>query len=178
MTATTATTAPISELGATSDDQTIAIRRESRPRWGLRRRITLIFTIGALMLSLFLAIVTYGFARSSVVQQRENAALADAQTNTQFANNALGDSAANVQSAIERLLTDYGVQRPLILFDGQWTPGVARYNETELPPELVARVIEEGTASYMRVRVGNELNIVVGHPLSSTLPANAAYFEF
>ena len=49
-------------------------RREPRLRWGLRRRITLIFTVGALMLSLFLAFVTYGFARSSVVQQRENAA--------------------------------------------------------------------------------------------------------
>jgi two-component system sensor histidine kinase MtrB len=178
MTATTATTAPVSEVGVPPDDPTTAIRRETRPRWGLRRRITLIFTIGALMLSLFLAIVTYGFARSSVVQQRENAALAAAQTDTQFANNALGDSAANVQSAIERLLTDYGVQRPLIWFNGQWTPGVARYDQTELPPELVSRVIDEGTASYMRVRVGNELNIVVGHPLSSTLPANAAYFEF
>src|SRR5829696_7852200 len=117
MTATTATTAPISELGATSDDQTIAIRRESRPRWGLRRRITLIFTIGALLLSLFLAVVTYGFARSSVVQQRENAALQAAEQDTQLANNALGDSAANVKTAIQRL-TDFGVARPLIWFNG------------------------------------------------------------
>jgi two-component system sensor histidine kinase MtrB len=177
MTATTATTAPAGGVGVGSADPTTAIRRESRPRWGLRRRITLIFTIGALLLSLFLAVVTYGFARSSVVQQRENAALQAAEQDTQLANNALGDSAANVQTAIQRL-TDFGVARPLIWFNGQFTPGVARYDQTEVPTEMLSRVIDEGTASMMRVRVGNELNIVVGHPLSTDIPADAAYFEF
>jgi two-component system sensor histidine kinase MtrB len=177
MTATTATTAPQSEPLVGAADPTTALRRESRPRWGLRRRITLIFTVGALMLSLFLAVVTYGFARSSVVQQRENAALEAAKRDATLASSALGDSAANVETAIERL-ADFGVTRPLIYSNGEFRPGAARYSETELPPEMISRVIDEGESLYMRVRVGNELNIVVGQPLGTDVPAQAAYFEF
>ena len=57
----------VSSAGLTVAEPVAKARREPRVRWGLRRRIMLIFTVGALMLSLFLAFVTYGFARSSVV---------------------------------------------------------------------------------------------------------------
>jgi signal transduction histidine kinase len=153
-------------------DPTTVMRREPRQRWGLRRRITLIFTLGALMLSLFLAFVTYGFARSSVLQQRENGALEAAQRNAQTVNTALGANASNVQAAMARL-QDAGVQRPLVWFNGQWTPGQPGFDESELPESLLTRVMEESTGAYMRVQVGSELFIVVGHPLP-----NAAYFEF
>ena len=56
---------------ATTESAPVAFPGVGRRKWGLRRRILLIFTLGALMLSLFLAFVTYGFARSSVVQQRD-----------------------------------------------------------------------------------------------------------
>jgi signal transduction histidine kinase len=148
-------------------------RRQPRVRWGLRRRIMLMFTVGALVLSLFLAFVTYGFARSSVVQQRENAAFDDAQTNAQIVNATLGGSATSAQAAMQQL-DNIGVDRPLIWYNGQWTPGDPRYGESVLPQTLTDRVINESTAAWMRVEVGNELNIVVGHPL----PNNAAYFQF
>jgi signal transduction histidine kinase len=70
-------------------------------------------------------------------------------------------------------LTDNGVDRPVIWYNGQWTSSRAGYDESEIPPALVDRVINETTAAFMRVQVGSELNIVVGHPLP-----NAAYFEF
>jgi signal transduction histidine kinase len=148
-------------------------RREPRVHWGLRRRIMLIFTVGALVLSLFLAFITYGFARSSVVQQRENAAFDAAQNDAQIVFSALGGNATSAQAAMQAL-ENIGVERPLIWYNGQWTPGNPRYVESALPQALTDRVINESTASWMRVKVGNELNIVVGHPL----PNNAAYFEF
>ena len=95
-------------------------RREPRVRWGLRRRIMLIFTVGALVLSLFLAFITYGFARSSVVQQRENAAFDSARNNAQIVYSALGGNATSAQAAMQRL-EDIGVERPLIWYNGQWT---------------------------------------------------------
>lgn len=147
--------------------------RVPRPRWGLRRRITLIFTLGALMLSLFLAVVTYGFARSSAVQQREGAALDAAQRNATTVNAALGDNATSAQVAADRL-TDLGVQNYLIWFDGQYKPGAVGFSGDDLPSELVDRVLEENTPQIMRVPVGNEMTIVVGHPLLN----DAAYFEF
>jgi two-component system sensor histidine kinase MtrB len=148
-------------------------RPAPRQRWGLRRRIMLIFTMGALMLSLFLAFVTYGFARSSVVQQREQAALDAAQQNAVTANNALGNNATDARSAIVRL-QEQGVERPLIWFGSGFTAAPGGFNETALPQELVDRVIGDGVASYMRVEVEGALYIVVGQPL----PPDAAYFEF
>src|SRR5262245_15087784 len=133
----------------------------------------LTFTVGALMLSLFLAFVTYGFARSSVVQQRENAAFDAARLHAETVNSALGGNATSASAAMQRL-EDIGVERPLIWYNGQWTPSNPLYAESELPQSLTDRVINEGRAASMRVEVGNELNIVVGHPL----PNNAAYFEF
>ena len=50
---------------------------------GLRRRILLIFTLGSLTLSAFLAVTTYGLVRSNLIEQRyaasRQAAYADAQ---------------------------------------------------------------------------------------------------
>jgi two-component system, OmpR family, sensor histidine kinase MtrB len=162
----------VGSAGLTVAEPVAETRREPRLRWGLRRRIMLIFTVGALMLSLFLAFVTYGFARSSVVQQRENAALDAARNNAGIVNAALGDNATSAQAAMQRL-EDIGVERPLIWSNGQWTASNPLYAESELPQSLTDRVIGEGRAASMRVQVGNELNIVVGHPLP-----NAAYFEF
>ncbi len=157
-----------------SDDATIALARPAqRQRWGLRRRILLVFALGALMLSLFLAFVTYGFARSSVVQQREQAALDAAQQNAATANNLLGNSATSAQSAIERL-GDQGVERPLIWFGGDFTPAPGGFDETALTQEFVDRVITDGAPSYQRIDVDGELHIVVGQPLAP----GAAYFEF
>ena len=123
------------------------------------------------MLSLFLAFVTYGFARSSVVQQRENAAFDQARNNAQIVNGALGGSA---DVAIQRL-EDIGVQRPLLWYNDQWTSGrAAGFDQSEVPQQLQEKVIEDGEPAYMRVQVGDELNIVVGHPL----PGRNAYFQF
>jgi two-component system sensor histidine kinase MtrB len=162
----------VSSAGLTVAEPVAETRREPRLRWGLRRRIMLIFTVGALMLSLFLAFVTYGFARSSVVQQRENAAFDDAQNHAEIVNSALAGNATSAQGAMQQL-DNIGVERPLVWYNDQWTSGNPRYNESLLPQALTDRVIDEETPAWMRVEVGNELNIVVGHPLP-----NGAYFEF
>jgi signal transduction histidine kinase len=147
--------------------------REPRQRWGLRRRILLIFALGALMLSLFLAFVTYGFTRSSVVQQRENAALDAASNNAQIVNAALGASATSADAAMARLEA-FGVQHPVIWYNQGWQSRSVDYNQQKIPQQLVDQVIEQSEPGFMRIRVGSELDVVVGHPL----PGNAAYFEF
>jgi signal transduction histidine kinase len=160
------------DLAAVGDHHT-PVTRQVAHRWGLRRRITLSFTLGALLLSMFLAFVTYGFTRSSVVQQREKAALTEGRNNAQLVNAALGGSATSADAAMDRLEL-FGVQHPVIWYNRQWQSRSADYNESELPQALVDRVIGESTAAFMRVEVGNELNILVGYPL----PGDAAYFEF
>lgn len=165
--------APDLDLADTAPPTLPLDRPAPRQRWGLRRRIMLIFTLGALMLSLFLAVITYGFTRASIVQQRENAALDAYSQNAITANNAIGGNASNARAAIQALQAQ-GVERTLIWYANDWTPGQVGYDETKLPQEMVDLVIADGTAAIMRVRVGDELNIVIGQPLLG----DGAYFEF
>ncbi len=150
------------------------LRRETKTRWGLRRRILLIFTLGSFMLSLFLAFVTYGLARSSVVQQRDTSAIDAAKRNAQIVDDALRGSPATSEIAANRLEL-LGVLRPLIYYNGAWSQGRAGFNETALDQTLVDRVIDAQTPARMIENVGSEPNIVVGYPLSN---ADSAYFEF
>ncbi len=167
-------TAATVEPGAFEAMSHVPFGANTRRKWGLRRRILLIFTLGALMLSLVLAFVTYGFARSSVVQQRDNDARAAARRNASIVVEALRGNPANAQPAMTRL-EDLGVQRPLVWYNDVWTPGRTSYDQNELPQSLVDKVIADGVASRMVVHVGDEPNIVVGYPLTTT---DAAYFEF
>lgn len=141
--------------------------------WGLRRRILLMFAVGALALSLLLAFLTYGFSRSSVVQQHDTTSRDAARRNAVVVRQALRAGPPNAQPALQQL-EGVGVDRPLIWYNDQWLPGRQFYDETAVPIELVERVVESRIASRMVVTVGSEPNLLVGFPLDG----EAAYFEF
>ncbi len=150
--------------------------RRAKRKWGLRRRILLIFTLGALMLSLFLALVTYGFTRSSLVQQRDTAARAAARSNASIAFDALRVNPSNAQPALTRL-DNLGVERPLLWYGEQWAPLRPGFDQNALAEaqDLIDRVIEDGVPARKIIIVGSEPNIAVGYPLPT---GNNAYFEF
>ena len=174
MTAATADLSPIGDTGTGSGTSSGTEHRDTRRRWGLRRRILLIFTLGALMLSLLLAVITYGFARSSVVQQHDEDARGAARRNSSIVLEALRGDPPDAQPALERL-EGFGVQRPLIWYNGEWSAGgQPGYDEQGMPQSLVDRVIGDGIAARMIVDVGSEPNLVVGYWVQS----GAAYFEF
>ncbi len=125
------------------------------------------------MLSLFLALVAYGLARSSVVQQRDASAMAAAKRNAQVVQDFLQWSPINSSNANAQL-ESLGVQRPLIWYDGVWSQGRAGFDEQALPQSLVDRVLGDDIPARMIVIVDSEPNIVVGYPLAG----ESAYFEF
>jgi two-component system sensor histidine kinase MtrB len=145
----------------------------TRRQWGLRRRILLIFTLGSLVLSLFLAVITYGFSRASVLQQRENTARELAAGNAAVVAESLRSDPTNAQPALERL-SDRGVLRPLIWYNGRFWRLDPAFDSPQLPPGLEDRVINDSVSAMMIGRVGDELTLAVGFPLGS----NSAYFEF
>jgi signal transduction histidine kinase len=140
---------------------------------GLRRRILLIFTLGAIILSSFLALTTYGLARSNVLQQRDDVSIATSRRNAQAVERDLRSPNATAQTA-RTTLERFGVQRYLIWFRDEWSGGVAPYLPAALPDDLVDRVIDEGTSARQIVQVGDELNLIVGWDI----PGVGAYFEF
>ena len=145
----------------------------SRPAaLGLRRRILLIFTLGSLLLSLFLATTTYGLTRSNITRERVDAAINTSQRNAQFVERDLRSLPADADPALISL-TRIGVQDYLIWYGERWYSGGATFQEPNVPPELVVRVVDDATSASQIVRIGDELNVVVGW----SIPTIGAYFE-
>jgi two-component system, OmpR family, sensor histidine kinase MtrB len=145
----------------------------SRPAaLGLRRRILLIFTLGSLLLSVFLATTTYGLTRSNVVRERVDTAINTSQRNAQGAERDLRSLPSDAEAA-RASLTRIGVQDYLIWYAERWSGGGATFRDTDVPASLRQRVIEDATSASQIVRLGDELNVVVGWDL----PGIGSYFE-
>jgi two-component system sensor histidine kinase MtrB len=149
------------------------LRRSPPGTVGLRRRILLIFTLGSLALSAFLAITTYGLVRSNLAAQRDSASLQAAYTHAQVVQSALRSEPETSEPAIEQLQA-LGVQRPVIRYNEGWSTGIGRFGPDAIPELLADRVNEEAVHSRMITDVGGETVLVIGIPL----PELGAYFEF
>lgn len=140
---------------------------------GLRRRILLIFTLGSLTLSAFLAVTTYGLVRSNLIEQRYSASRQAAYTHAQVALRELRGGPPTSEGANNQLQL-LGVQRPVINYRGTWSVGTGRFGYQDLPPQLVTNVIDDEEPARMIADVGGETVMVVGIPL----PEVGAYFEY
>jgi len=148
--------------------------RKSRPdALGLRRRILLTITLGSIALSVFLAITTYGLTQNNLVRQAETAAVRTSLRNAQSVAQNLRSGPTTAEPA-ESSLTNIGVQRFLIRYQDQWSGGVPPYVDSVLPSDMVEAVLVRGEPSKQIVRVGDELNILVGWEVPNT----GAYFQF
>jgi signal transduction histidine kinase len=146
-------------------------RKRLRFGIGLRVRILLTFGLGSLALSAFLALTTYNFTRTNVVEDRESNAVDRAYDSAIRISGDLRSNPANVQSVVDRL----GVDRPLVYYRGTWTTGDARFSSAELPDSLRAAVVDDRRPSTMRMEVAGELVFAVGIPLEEV---DGGYFEF
>ncbi len=140
---------------------------------GLRRRILLIFTLGSLTLSAFLAITTYGLVRSNLIDQRDSSSRQAAYTHAQVVWRELSSLPPTSEGAIDQL-QGLGVQRGVISYRGQWSTSVGRFGYQELPPELVDKVLNQNVPARMIADVGGDSMMVYGIPL----PTVGAYFEY
>ena len=173
-TATAAATSP-SAGGTTIGSLQDGPVPQTRGGWGLRRRILLTFAIGSLLLSVLLAFLTYGFARSSVVQQHDDTSRAAARRDATLVFEALRGRPTTPQPAIDDL-ERVGVERPLIWYNDEWRGRGTGYDETAVPEALRTTVVDDRVASRMIVTVGSEPNLLVGYPLDPI--DDATYFEF
>jgi signal transduction histidine kinase len=137
----------------------------------LRTRILSTFGLGSLALSTFLALSTYNFTRSNLVDERESTAIAQVYQDAERLQSDLTSNPTNVQAAVERL----GAQRPLVYFRGTWTGDDARFSSTAIPPSMLTAVLEQRRPSVMRTEVDGELVILIGVPLTDV---DGAYFGF
>ena len=139
---------------------------------GLRARITAGFTLGALALSVALAGTTYELVRSSLLQEREKAAIRAASLDSALVRQGLGAVEPDIALVLTNLETG-DLRRPLVRSNGEWFARTADDGLTgAVTPELQA-LVEEGTPAVQRVRVGEDPALVVGVPL----PNDVGYYE-
>lgn len=143
-------------------------------RLGLRTRILLMFAIGALVLAAFLAAVAYGFTRSSVVTQRDQAGVEQTYRNAAIAQTELDTSTPSPEAAVARLRS-LGVAGFAINYRGTWNASSAKYSSDAIPASLQQRVIDDGVPARMIARLDGSPALVIGVPLTV---ADASYFEF
>ena len=149
--------------------------QRTRPRLlkpiGLRSRILITFGLGSFALSLFLALATYNFTRSNLVEDREKNVIEQAYENAAQLAIDLRSNPSNTQTVIERLTAN----RPLLYFRGTWTGDNARFSSNVIDRDMLVATIDNREPRTMRIEVDKELVLAIGIPLDS---ADAAYFEF
>jgi two-component system sensor histidine kinase MtrB len=142
-------------------------------RLGLRARITALFALGALALSLALAFATYELTRSSLLDERERTAVRTAYADAAFIRTGLGGAEPDVDGALRNLETGEA-RRPLVRRDGKWFSRSADFGLTESIPASMQRLVGSGTPAVQRVPLRDSSALVVGVPLASV---EAAYYE-
>jgi signal transduction histidine kinase len=142
---------------------------------GLRARVTAVFALGALALSLALAFATYEITRSSLLDERERTAVRTAYADAAFIRTGLGGVDPDVRGALENLATG-DVRRPLVQRDGRFFARTAADSSslTESIPSSLQRLVNSGTPAVQRVPLGDSSALVVGVPLESV---DSAYYE-
>jgi len=140
-------------------------------RLGLRSRITLLFGLGAFVLSVTMGGLSYFTARHFLVSGRQNTSLQQAYRNAVVVRDQL-PSTEDIDSLLHSL--DAGVQsESLLSTGGSWYQSSLSIGEESLPVALRV-LVRSGTAATQTVTVNGNPEILVGVPIPSV---KADYFE-
>ncbi|HET6532624.1 MAG TPA: HAMP domain-containing sensor histidine kinase [Actinoplanes sp.] len=139
---------------------------------GLRARVTGGFTVGALLLSASMAVVSYQLIRTSLLDERERASVRAAYFNATVVRSGLSAADPDVAEMLRSLETG-GDRRTVVRWDGSWYARTADQGITEAIPAGVQDLVAGGTPAVQRVRVDGHPAVVVAVPLTPS----AAFYE-
>lgn len=153
------------------------------PRLGLRARVILAFSIGALFLALVLSGLVIGVTRTNLVNQREASAANQVHSNAAQVRSGFNPD-SDTLSLLEGLQAPDGSRASLWLRDATttdddpssgWTAVDPEYSQNALPARLIATVLN-GRPSKMRFvhPTTEEKSLAIGTPIADI---DGAYFE-
>jgi two-component system sensor histidine kinase MtrB len=142
---------------------------------GLRARITLTFTLGAVVVALVVMVISVALVRRNLLNQRETQLVERAEVNADLVADKVGVDAQTVFGSLST------VGRPSVLIrdpagSGTYVPISvdARYGAASVPEALADEVLAERGIAIMRYSRGGEVLAAVGVPIPGT---DGAYFE-
>jgi two-component system, OmpR family, sensor histidine kinase MtrB len=142
-------------------------------RLGLRARVTAVFALGALALSLALSGATYQITRQSLLGERERTLQRAAYFDAVEVRRGLRVEGAVATEVLRNLDTGES-RRPFLRRNGEWQSRTADAGVTEAIPTSMQELVLAGTPAVQLVELRGEPAYVVGIPLDDLA---AGYFE-
>jgi two-component system, OmpR family, sensor histidine kinase MtrB len=141
-----------------------------RPRrLGLRKRITLAYSLGAFVLATVLSTTTFAFTRSILIRQREETATTQAFINSRLVKDRLRTNPVGVTDVLKEISPPSGTEI-VIHWRDQWVP-----SEKDLPQALLTRVdTQQNAAQILTAKNGKRL-LITGIPLDPN--PQSSYYE-
>jgi signal transduction histidine kinase len=133
-------------------------------RFGLRARISALFSLGAFVLSSGIAVAAYDLTRHSVLQERERTAVRAAFFDEAVAQQGLTGENPDVVEALRSLDTGQA-RRPLVHREGKWFSRTADDGLVSAIPAKLLHTVGGGTPAVQRIEVAGQPAVVVGIPL-------------
>ena len=144
-------------------------------RLGLRAQITIVFTLGGLLLATVLSAATLYLTRQNLLDQRESDAIETLRGN---ASKLDGDLSPNISTtSLREIVNDLDTSQgalPLLEFGDQWLArNAGDFNQSDVP-ESLQQLVLAGNAGKMRVQINDRPMLVLGLPLDDF---DAQYYE-
>lgn len=152
-----------------------------RPRLGLRTRVVLAFSVGALFLSLVMSGLVVGVTRSSLISQREAGATRQVLLNATIVRSNVTPDGNNLD-VFASLQSPEG-SRPVLFQranaiadqpDSGWSAPDPAFSRNALPPALRDLVLGGQPAKMRYTRADGTKSLAIGTPIASI---DGAYFE-
>ncbi len=144
-------------------------------RLGLRARITLLFALGGLLLSVTIAVATLTLARQNLLADREDRAFSVVIRNgDRVAQRLTEDTDAEGVDAIFDALTITERSHPLLRVDAVWTANDPQIFSNDNVPSVLVAAVENGRAARIRSRLDDKPALITGIPIPSL---DADYYE-
>lgn len=160
-------------MAVTTAGHRVATRARRFMRVGLRARLTVAFALGALVLSVILATITYGLVRENLVRQREASATRQAYLNARVLRDSLRGATASEQSLLDTLQTPTGAS-PILFHAGQWFAANPINRGREQLPVQLRELVTSGSAGRMRFELDGDTELAIGVPIPAV---DGAYYE-
>ena len=150
----------------------VSERRHPWHRLPLRARVTMTFALLALASTAAVSFVTYGLARTYVLDQRDRLATSQAFSNARLAKNLLRTGDPAPEQVVDAIRGEAGTQ-VLLRFGGEWYTSAVSLSADDLPPSMTT-IVETGSAARQRFSNRGVTNLAVGVPIPA---AGAVYYE-
>jgi signal transduction histidine kinase len=139
----------------------------------LRTKVSLLFGVIALIATVTLTVVTYAYARNSLLEQRTELAIRQGVSNAQRVRDQLRFRGDNFGEWFSTIRTESGGFAVAVLSGGQTVPTNIIYSADSFPEQL-RKTVEVGQSGVQRFSLGDDRYVGIGVHIAE---ANANYFE-